>query len=124
MRTATDLKSRAISYVEAAGGKDADTLEKLLADDVMFIGPFTKTTGAADYMNALQRMAPIWDRSDVREAFTSGSKACVAYDFITKAQTALTCVEVLTFEEERITHIELFFDPAAFAQAAKAAGAT
>jgi hypothetical protein len=121
VETITDTKALAVRYIEACGSHDYATVSTLLAGDVKFTGPAMQSTGSQAYMQALQRMAPIWERSDVREAFNTSEKVCVVYDFVTNTPAGtLTCVEVLTFRGAKIAGIELFFDPVRFAPAVAA----
>ncbi|GAC1300706.1 MAG: hypothetical protein NVSMB19_07700 [Vulcanimicrobiaceae bacterium] len=121
MPTTPDVKSLALHCVEAAGNKDYATVKELLAPDVSFTGPSGTTQSADAYIGALKRMAPVWQRSDVKAAFADGNRACVLYDFVTRtAAGAVPCVEVLTFEGEQIKDVQLVFDRVAFAPAAEA----
>jgi hypothetical protein len=110
-----DSKSIALSYIEACGRKDFDGVQRLLNPDVKFVGPGNAVTGATPYLAVLRRIAPVWVRSDVRQAFSEGPEACVIYDFVTDTPAgAVPIVEWLRVEEGRITSINLFFDRVAF----------
>jgi hypothetical protein len=113
MQMTTDLKTLAAGYVEAAGCHDYDAVLRYLADGISFRGPLSASTGTADFIAGLKRMAPIWVRNDVREVLVNGHRACVIYDFVTNTPVGtLTCAEVLSFDGDRITSVELFFDAA------------
>ncbi len=113
MQVITDLKSVAAAYIEAAGNQDYDSVVRYLVPDASFKGPLSASTGAADFIAGLKRMAPIWLRNEIRHVFVSGNRVCVIYDFVTNTPLgALPCAEVLSFDGERITSVELFFDPA------------
>ena len=121
MQTDTDLKSLATQYVEAAGMKNYAFLETILAPDVAFKGPFMQSDSADAFTSALRRMAPIWERNEVRAAFADGNQACVIYDFVTSTKAgAIPSVELLRFRNERIVQVELFFDRTQFAPALEA----
>jgi len=100
------------AYILAVGGHDLAPLDELLDDSLIasFIAPSTK----AEWIAALDHLLPALIRNDIREVFVDGGRACVIYDFVTHAGT-VTCVELLTVVEDRITTIELILDRVAFA---------
>lgn len=116
MNVLHDLKSLATKYVEAEGSKDYAAIEAMVTPDVAFKGPFTNLSGSGEHVAALQRMAPVWQRNEMRNVFAHGDQACAVYDFVTTTSQKIPCVEVLTFRDDKICDIVLFFDQAAFAK--------
>lgn len=124
MQTASETKSIAAAYIDAAGRKDYRALEEYLAPDVSFKGPFMSSDSREAFIAALKRMAPIWTGNTIRAAFSDGNRAAVFYDFVTSTKAgALPCAELLTFRGARISGIELLFDRESFAPAAQALAA-
>jgi len=118
MQTISDLKALATRYVEACGQHDYDSVAQCLAPDVAFKGPNTQTTGVEAYLAALKRMAPIWKGNHIRKVFADDTSACVIYDFITSTEAgSIPAIELLTYRDDRIASIELFFDRVQFAPA-------
>ncbi|MFN2450026.1 MAG: nuclear transport factor 2 family protein [Candidatus Baltobacteraceae bacterium] len=121
MQTTFDRKAAALRYIAAAGDKEYGVLDGLLADDVTFKGPFAALQSKPAFIEALRRMAPVWERSEIRAAFADDGQACVLYDFVTNTQAgSVPCFELIAFNGERIQSVELFFDRSAFAPAAAA----
>lgn len=116
-----DRKSAAANYIEAVGRKDFAAVEACLAPDVSFRGPFMQLNSAAEFVGALQRLAPILVRNDVRRVFAEGDAACIFYDFVTDTESgAVPTVEFLTFRDDKIAEIEILFDRMQFAAACDA----
>lgn len=111
---ASDPGRVAREYVEAVGEKRFDRVTALLDPQVDFTGPDGKTIhGAEPYVAALQRIAPVLDRNEVRKVFVDGDEACVLYDFVTDTPVgAVPSVEWLTIEGGRVRSIRLVFDTA------------
>ncbi len=111
----SDPKSIALSYIDACGRKDLDTVATLLAPDLEFVGVSRTVRGADAYLGVLRGLAPIWVRSDVKKAFADENDVCVIYDFVTDtAAGAVPCVEWLRIEAGRIRSARLIFDRASF----------
>jgi hypothetical protein len=107
----TDLKTIAVSYVEAAGTKDLERISELLANDLTFVGPTSTYRTAAEVVAALRRLTAIHVRNDIKRVFVDGDEACVIYDFVTDtAIGAVPTVEWLRIEGGRIRSIHLFYD--------------
>ncbi len=121
MQNISDLKGRTVRYIEASGSKDYDTVREILTPDVSFKGPFMKLGSSQAFIAGLERMAPIWERNVVQKVLSDGNQVCVLYDFVTNtAAGAVPCIELLKFEDDRISSVELFFDRAQFAPAQEA----
>jgi hypothetical protein len=107
----TDRKSQTLSYLNAVGNQRCQDLEPLLAPDLQFRGPTTTLTSAEAYVAALKRLGAIHVRNDVRRVFVDGDEVCVIYDFVTDTPAgALTTIEWLRFEGDRIRSIDLYYD--------------
>ena len=107
----TDAGTIARRYIELVSDRDLAPLDDLISNDVVATtrsGSF----GKADWIDALQRLLPTLDHSDIREVVVDGSTACVVYDFVTSTQAgAVRCAEWITVDDSgRITAIDLLFD--------------
>jgi ketosteroid isomerase-like protein len=119
--TTLNPKTLVAQYIEAVGAKDYDAVSRYLSPDLSFKGPFMQSESADAFIASLKRMAPIWEANRIREVFAEGDRACVIYDFVSNTEAgAMPCIELLTFRDDRIASIELFFDRAQFAPAAQA----
>ena len=114
-----DAKQVSIEYIEACGRKDYDTLSRLLAPTMTFVGPGNALTGAAPYLAVLRRLGPVWVRSEVKKVFVDGDEICVIYDFVTETPAgAVPIVEWLRIENGQVASVTLFFDRVTFKPAA------
>ena len=67
-------------------------------------------TGAAEYIAALRKLAPIIARNEIKAAIVEGNDVCIVYDFVTDPSVgAVPSVEWLTIEAGRISTIRLIF---------------
>lgn len=113
-----NLHGIASAYVEAAGRAQDERLPALLDPDIEFRGPYVTLRGAQQYLAALQRLAPVRLRHDLRKVFVDGQDVCVIYDFVTDTPAgAVPFVEWLKFEGGKVRSIQLFFDREQFAPA-------
>jgi hypothetical protein len=107
----TDRKKLALEYLNAVGKQQYGKLEALLAPDLTVRGPAATRTSAGDFLGALKRLGAIHVRSDVKRVFADGDEVCVIYDFVTDtAAGALTTIEWLRFDGDRIRSINLYYD--------------
>ena len=106
-----DPKSLAIEYLDAAGKKELDRVEELLAPDLKFTGPAMARSTSQEFISALKRLGAIHVRNEVKKVFADGNDVCVIYDFVTDTPAgALPTIEWLQFEEGRIRSINLYYD--------------
>ena len=108
-------KQVALAYIDACSRKDFDAVAPLLSEDLSFVGPGKATHGAQPYLTILRRLGAVWERSDVKHAFSDGDDVCVIYDFVTNTEAgAVPIVEWLSIRDQRIQGVRLFFDRLSF----------
>ena len=96
-------------------GRDAEELRPILADDLVFEGPFLRCASAGEYIDSL--------RGDSREGmscetlweFEDGESACLVYRF-SKPGVETTMAQVFETRCGRIARITLVFDTGDFGQ--------
>jgi len=107
----TDRKTLALEYLNAVATHQGRKVEAMLAPDLEFRGPARTITSAAEYVEALKRLGAIHVRNDVKRVFVDGDEVCLIYDFVTDTPAgALTTVEWLRFDGDRIQSIDLYYD--------------
>ena len=107
----TDRKTLTLAYLNAVSSQDYRKVEQLLAAELRFRGPAMTRSTAEDFIGALKRLSVIHVRNDVKRIFVDGDEVCVIYDFVTNtAAGALSTIEWLHFEGERIRAIDLYYD--------------
>ncbi len=103
----------AVAYIEAVGQKRFDTVRALLHPDIEFHTPGKTMRGVNEYGAALQSLAPILARNDVKRTVADGNDVCVLYDFVTDTSAgAVPSVEWITVEGGRIRTVRLLFEKA------------
>jgi hypothetical protein len=106
----SDSRAVAIAYIEAVGRHDFNQVAALLHSDVQFESPARNVNGAADYIGALRKLAPIIARNEIKTTIVEGNDVCIIYDFITDTSVgAVPSVEWLTVEDGRIRNVRLIF---------------
>ncbi len=101
-------------YINAVGDGRLDQLGTYLAPDMTFQGPgLPSHDGLNAYIGALQRLAPIIARNEIKRIFVDGDEACVVYDFVTDTNVgAVASFEWLTIKDGKIASVYLLFDKA------------
>jgi hypothetical protein len=68
-----DPKAIALAYIEACGRKDLQTVERLLASNVSFVGPGNAVTGATAVLSHAPGVATFAACCGVRSGCSSGA---------------------------------------------------
>lgn len=88
----------------------------LLADRFSFRGPIDTFDNPDDFINAVSRLAPITKAIHKRKVFADGPDVCIIYDFECgpPLDTAVPITEWFHVEGDKISSIEIMFDPRPF----------
>ncbi len=110
-----DLLVSGEAYLKAWDNKDLEEIAKYLHPEVHFIGPMVETSGKERVLQSAKRMFGLLKELQVRSKFASGDQAIFTYDFIC-ADPIGVCrtAELMTFKDDLISRIELFFDARPF----------
>jgi ketosteroid isomerase-like protein len=105
----------ALAYYQAVGNKDTVALAEFLHPDVRLIGPLDEVAGKEAVHQAVTKFAALFKSLRVRASFGSQDQAMVNYD-VDFGQPFGICrtVSLLTFQQNLIARIELFFDARPF----------
>src|SRR5258708_2303203 len=103
------------AYLKAWHEKDLEGIAKYLHPEVRFTGPMAQITGKEGMLQSARRMFGLLQALKVRSKFASGDQAIFTYDFIC-AEPIGVCrtAELMTFQNDLISRIELFFDARPF----------
>jgi hypothetical protein len=109
--TAT-IRKLVTEYNLALGEGRLHRVAELLHPDLVSGGATaTEIRGAAPYVAALRKLAPVVVRNDIREIVVDGGQAFVLYDFVTDtAAGAVLSGELVRIEDGLIRSITLIFD--------------
>lgn len=104
------------AYYIAMGQKNPAGMEKHLHSNVQFISPFAQLQGKESVIDAAKKFMALFQTLTIRTKFSSNDfdsndQVMVVYDVAFPAPIGnIPTAALLTFQEERITKIELFFD--------------
>jgi hypothetical protein len=95
---------------------DFAAARKLLADNLVFQGPFDNFNKPEPYLDALKKLHPIVKGVKLHKLFVDGNDACLLYDMETNTPvgTAFIC-EWYQVREGKIASIRAVFDARPFA---------
>ena len=114
MNTGIPLKL-AMTYMEIFfSGENLDRLRPLLADDLLFCGPFCEFDSADSYIKSLQSDPPKAFEYKIVGSFGGDSSVCLFYQF-TKPGVSTPMAQMFEVKEGKISEILLVFDTGAFA---------
>ena len=104
----------ALKYMAAFFGEaPLISMKDILAQDLVFTGPFFSFDSADEYMESLLA-DPITDAGyKLIHTYEDSTSACLVYEF-TKPGIKTTMSQLFEIEDEKIKRIELVFDSKAF----------
>ena len=85
----------------------------LLADDLIFKGPFFEFDSAKDYLASLQADPPQEAKYQILDIYEKKNSVCLIYHF-SKPGVETTMVQIFEIKKGKIARIKLIFDTAAF----------
>ncbi len=103
------------NYYQAMGSKNLAALQQYIHPEIEFIAPLARTNGKEDFLEAAKKFMALFKTLTIETTFGKEDKAVVVYhldcsDFVAN----IRAVALLTFKEELIRSIELFYDPRPF----------
>jgi limonene-1,2-epoxide hydrolase len=103
-------------FMGALAQGDFAGARKLLADDLVFQGPFEAFSRPEPYLEALKKLYPIVKGVKVQKLFVDGDDACLLYDMETSTPvgSALIC-EWYRVQDGKIKTMRAVFDARPFA---------
>jgi hypothetical protein len=112
----TNAKEIVESYRAALGKGDFATARKLMHDDMTFQGPFDTFNKAADYLEAIKKLASIIQRIDLKKVFVEDNDVCVLYDMVTNTPAGTAFIaEWYQIKGGKIAAFRAVFDARPFA---------
>lgn len=107
--------SLAKAYYQAMGEKNTSEMAKYLDPKVHFVGPLADIKGKEAVLDGVKMLLPFFEKLTIRAIFGSNDQVMMAYDL--KCAVPIGTFRVaalLTFKNNLITQIELFFDARPF----------
>lgn len=112
--TEKNLKT-AEDYYKAMHNKDLSAMGTYLHPDVCFLGPLASITGKAAVLEGAKNVLQLFKNLVIRAKCCSEDKVMLAYDLeCPEPFGTLRVAALMTFKDDLISKIELFFDARPF----------
>ncbi len=95
-------------------GHDIEKLGSILAEDLVFDGPFFNFTDSKSYIDSLSQSPPAGMTHDIGHAYEDDFSACIIYS-IEKPGVKVDMSQFFEIENDKIKRILLIFDGSKFA---------
>jgi len=95
------------------GEASLEAMESLLAENLVFEGPFHKSSTAKEYINSLLENPPKKAHYKIEEIFENESSVCLIYMF-SKPGVETRMAQTFEVSDGKICKIKLVFDTKAF----------
>jgi len=101
-------------YIDTfCGLQPLESMEAIFAENLIFEGPFQRTTTANAYLESLRKNPPTGVSIDMEEIFEKENSVCFIYQF-SKPGVKTRMVQSFEVNDEKISKIILVFDAKAF----------
>lgn len=108
-----DMATFAEKYYKALAEKNMVYIEKQLHPDVRFIGPLGEVVGKDNVLDHTKKFAAFFKTLKMRAQFGAQDQAMIVYDVDLPAPIgSIRTASLMTFQNELVIRIELFFDAA------------
>lgn len=95
------------------GQASLEAMREILADDLMFEGPFFKANSAKEYLDRLTEDPPQDVSYELEQVYADEKSACLIYVF-SKPGVNTRMVQTFEVADDKIRNIKLVFDTGAF----------
>ncbi len=102
------------AYYTAMGEKNIDAMTPYLHEDVVFIAPLAQTKGKEALVTATRNFIQFFESLTIRSVLGSKDQATVVYDVNIPIVGKCRDVALLTFQDDHISGVELFYDARPF----------
>lgn len=105
-------------YYKAMKSKDLPRIEGYLHPEVHFLSPLAEAKGKEAVLEGIKKFISFFNDLNVRAKFGSENQAVIIYDVdCSEPIGSIRTTALLTFKENLISDIELFFDAGVFTAA-------
>lgn len=104
------------SYYKAMGRKDESTMATYLHNDVKFFGPLAQLQGRDNVLAGVKGFFAMYSDIDIQEKFVTDNKVMLVYNLVgsTPVSSIIRVAVLITFTDNLISEIEVFFDTKGF----------
>ncbi|MEV7590016.1 nuclear transport factor 2 family protein [Streptomyces sp. NPDC089922] len=111
MTTTRTARELAETYFSAWEAGDFDALRGVLAEDVDFVGPLGKASGAEEALAGLRGLGQVLERIDVKVRVAEGDEVITWFDLCTGVAPPAPTANWMRVEDGKVTRIRVTFDP-------------
>jgi ketosteroid isomerase-like protein len=108
-------------FYDITENKKGKGLEAMLAEDMTFVGPLMKTTGAEEYINSTKQFLQMHKTTRMLKQFENENDVCSIYemDIATPAGGTITLelTDWIQVANGRVVKQKIYYDPREFAKA-------
>ena len=99
----------ALEFIQTFAAGDVASLERLLADDLQFTGPYLTATSKTEYLAILKSDPPVSAEVRILSVTEDGDDVAVFYEY-EKPDETLTIAQLFRFRGSEIAETRLVFD--------------
>lgn len=108
-------------FYELAEDKKGEGLEELIAEDMTFLGPMLKTSGAREFIEATRQFWQLRKATRILKQFENGNDVCAIFemDIATPAGDIVTIegVDWTQVADGKVASQRIYYDPREFDKA-------
>lgn len=98
-------------YYESIVSQDFGWINDSLGTDIAFLSPFYEISGKEAVMEVIQKFSEMINDIHIRSIMADDSQVMLAYDVVFKLPYGKErAAALISFQDQKIVHIELFFD--------------
>ena len=111
----TDCLAQGEAYLKALNNKDLEAMGTYVHPDVKFKTPLVESSSRHDFLVATRHLVSQVKGVTVKSKFATETQAMFTYDLMFEQPIGPTrTASLMTFDHDKITEIELFFDARPF----------
>ncbi|MEU6210192.1 nuclear transport factor 2 family protein [Streptomyces sp. NPDC047023] len=111
MTTTRTARELAETYFSAWEAGDFDALRGVLAEDVDFVGPLGRASGAEEALAGLKGLGQVLESIDVKVRVAEGDEVITWFDLCTGVAPPAPTANWMRVEDGKVTRIRVTFDP-------------
>ncbi len=108
-------------FYDITENKKGEGLQDILTDDMTFVGPLMKTSGAKDYVKSTIQFIQMHKATRMHKHFENGNDVCSIYEMdIAKPDGGtftIDMVDWITVSDGKVAKQKIYYDPREFAKA-------
>ncbi len=96
-------------------------MKEMIAEDIEFVGPLNRTSGAKQYLALLEQLQPLHEGIRLHKQFEDGDHVRSIYDLLIKSPSgktvSITMADWIRVSNGKIAEQKIYYDPRDFMKA-------